>query len=139
VLSNVNCDKVFASTFRAVSLRHLTCLPVKKAGLAIADPTELAGGNYKAVHSGLWWVPNLGSARKGRSKIGDAPINHGGREDGNLKSKFINQHRQTRDDFRETTSRLEPIPQKRTANASMAICPPLHRTIWDGTLRRRVP
>lgn len=41
MLSNVNCDKVFASTFRAVSLRHLTCLPVKKAGLAIADPTEL--------------------------------------------------------------------------------------------------
>jgi hypothetical protein len=30
------------------SQRQLTCLPIKKSGLVIANPMELAGGNCKA-------------------------------------------------------------------------------------------
>jgi hypothetical protein len=45
------------------SQRQLTCLPIKKSGLAIANPTESAGGNYHSIQGSLR-ASHLGSAGK---------------------------------------------------------------------------
>jgi hypothetical protein len=46
------CTQFLPALFGKESLtnsqQQLTCLPVKQAGIAIPDPTELAGGNYMA-------------------------------------------------------------------------------------------
>jgi hypothetical protein len=47
-LHNKFLPALFGKESLTDSQRQLTCLPIKKTGLAIADPMESAGANWKA-------------------------------------------------------------------------------------------
>jgi hypothetical protein len=82
--------KILPALFSKESLtdsqRQLTCIPVKKAGIAIAAPTESAGGNYTAS---MVACGHLISALRGKE-----PINHGGREGCDTEKKSGDKHGQ---------------------------------------------
>jgi hypothetical protein len=73
----------------------LTCLPVKKAGIAIINPMEeLAARRQLYGIPGSLWASNLSSTGKRRILIGDTPINHGRGEGSYMQIEFRNCYRQ---------------------------------------------
>jgi hypothetical protein len=48
----------------SITQKQLACLLVKKAGLAISSPMELAGANWTGIYGSSLWTPHHSSTGK---------------------------------------------------------------------------